>query len=95
MSVPGIRDLMTSALIVEDSQKCALAAANCLLPITCGIEAIGALMGSFDDDAGLPDGTLQDIGHLLAFLSRLSSQLQDMKASAEFELRGGIKALIA
>lgn len=95
MSVPGIRDLMTSDLVVDDPKKCKLAASNCLLPITCGIEAIGALMGSYDDNAGLPNGTFQDIGDLLVFLSRLSSHLQDMHGNAEFALRGGIKEVTA
>lgn len=87
MSIPGICDLMTTDLFAKDPEKCEKAASNCPLPITCGIEAIGALMGGYNDDAGLPDGTLQDIGHLLAFRSGLSSQLQYLKSNAEFTMR--------
>ena len=92
MNVPCFQDLLARNLVDDDPGKCRQAVENCLLPITSGIEAIGSLMAGHDDGAGWPDGTVQDLGYLLAFLAKMSGDLQHMKADADYALREQGKA---
>ena len=87
MSIPCFQDLLAHNLIDDDPAKCSQAAENCLLPITSGIEAIGSLIATHDEDSGLPDDTIRDLGWLLAFLAKMSGDLQHMKDDANYTLR--------
>ena len=92
MTVPCFQDLLARNLVDDDPGKCRQAVENCLLPITSGIEAIGSLLAGHDDSAGWPDGSVQDLGYLLAFLARMSGDLQHIKDDADYTLRKQGKA---
>ena len=87
MKIANFHDLLAVTLVDENPELCVRAVENCLLPITSGIEAIGALMSSLEEDYGLSHITIRDVGHLLTFLANASLDLQHMHADANFMLR--------
>jgi hypothetical protein len=92
VTIAGLQDLLGEKIISDDPERCCHATDNCLLPITSGIEAIGALMSCCPDESELPEGATQDLGYLLTFLAKASRDLQNMRGCAIYELGKKAKA---
>ncbi len=84
---PGISDLLIRSHDLKDPERITKACENVLLPITCGIQAIGQLLASAaDPDTECEARTYLDTGYLLEFLADLQGSMHHMLADARYDL---------